>query len=246
MKLVQLGLLVSLLILILQRPFLDLSQQLMPAHHAHKQLPTHVVKRMGMTVNNAKQGVDLSHFQGTVNFQEVANSGIHFVYLKATQGTDFIDPSYAAHITAIDKTALLHGAYHYFQPDQDPIAQAKYFLQQVQMSGHVLPPMLDVETTSNESPDSVRKGVAAWLEYVHKALNCRPILYSYGDFWQDNLGPAFNEYPFWLADYSAEPDVPAGLKNMRLWQYSDTGRVPGIENQVDLDVLVSGEVNCHV
>lgn len=245
MTLVKAALLVALLILMWWRPTFELSSDLRALQHAHMGLPSHVAAQIGTAVDDVKRGVDLSHYQGLVNFQQVAAAGLDFVYLKATQGTDYTDPTYAQHASAVAKTALLHGAYHYFQPDQDPVAQARHFVQQVRMSRHSMPPMLDVETVGQASADTIRKGVLIWLQHVHQALNCRPILYSYGDFWQQNLGPALNAYPFWLADYSKSLQVPTGLQNLRLWQYSATGRVPGIENQVDLDVLTSKEIHCH-
>lgn len=251
MKLVKYFLIAATIYLVWQRPFV-------PIHFEKTKvtLPEHVSQQLGTQAGKALHGIDISHFQGAVNFNSVAESGIKFVYLKATQGTDFVDPTYQDRISALQqlnsnnkqlkKEPLLHGAYHFYQPAQDPVAQAQFFLKQVQNHKHSLPPMLDVEISQGTKPEEIQKGVTAWLAYVQQALNCKPILYSYGDFWTENLGAEFNSFPFWLADYAPHPSVPKGLLNWRLWQYQDKGRVPGIESTVDLDVLLSGEIGCHV
>ncbi len=242
MKVVKYLLLALFIILIWKRPFIPLHNTTMQP----KALPKHVVAQLGSGSHTALQGIDISHYDGRVQFNEVEKSGIDFVYLKATQGTDFIDPTYHEHVEALQTTRLLHGAYHYFQPNQDPIAQAQFFVSQVQDKEHILPPMLDVEVSMGVDPEALQKSVQAWLAYIHKALNCRPVLYSYGDFWLAYLGENFNQYPFWLADYATKPNFPKGLKNWRLWQYTDKGQVPGIEGRVDRDVLLKGELYCHV
>ncbi len=241
MKLVRFGLYLLAALVVLFRPPLaeNLWQEL------GQTLPQNVHKQLGSAAAKSLRGVDLSHYDGAVDFKQLQAAGIDFVFLKATQGTGYVDPTYQSHITAVKATSLLHGAYHFFEPKSDPESQANHFISQVKNSGNTLPPVLDIEITQDQSADAIKAGVKVWLELVEEALGCKPMLYSYGDFWQENLGAEFNDYAFWLADYASQPTVPKGLENWRLWQYSDKGQVPGVEHSVDMNVTVSGELQCY-
>lgn len=212
--------------------------------------PDHVKTLLGTQSDTAFKGIDLSHFNGEVDFNTLL-SHVDFVYLKATQGTDYVDPTYQSHNQQLneikaDGSASFHtGAYHYFAPDEDAKAQALHFVSTVRDSGHTLPPALDVEVTQNTSSDDIKKGIKEWLDTVQQALGCKPIFYTYGDFWSENIGEQFNDYGAWLADYADKPTVPAAMKDWRIWQYTDKGTLPGVQNQVDLNVLVKDGLTCH-
>lgn len=210
------------------------------------QVPEHVKSQLGTTSHSAKQGLDIYYASGKVDFNELEKQKIEFVYLKATDGLNYTDPTYQQHVKALEKTQLLSGAYHFFRPADDAVKQAQQFVEQVHLSKHQLPPMLDVEKSGSLSPTEIKKAVKQWLSYVHTALKCKPILYANGYFWSEYLGVEFNQYAFWLADYATTPTLPDGLKNWRIWQYSEKGRIFGVQNTVDLDVLVNNEVHCHV
>lgn len=239
MKIIKYLFIFAVCYLLLQRPFVTVVYQV----EDDRQLPVHTKQVLGTQI--PRKGADISYYQGQVNFVELAQH-IDFVYIKATQGETYEDPAYQQNAVAVSETKLLHGAYHFFEPDMDPEAQARHFVHIVKGNGHSLPPMLDVEVSNNESVDSFKQAVSQWLKYVEQALGCTPIIYSYADFWSQYLGPEFNRYPFWLADYSEKPSPPAGVKNWRLWQYSSKGRLPGIEYGVDLDLLIDQELKCHV
>lgn len=241
MKIVRIGLYLLTLYILIYRP------PLFSANVSNKHvLPLHVNSFLGSAAQRKLKGIDISHFDGQVDFNQLQQSGIEFVYLKATQGSEYVDPTYHAHVEKLNSTNILRGAYHFYEPAEDAKAQAIHFLNVVAASNNTLPPMLDVEITQGKSAEAIKKGVQTWLATVEKELGCRPVLYSYADFWRENLGVQFNNYPFWLADYSSKPDVPHDLKNWRLWQYSDKGRVHGIDSHVDLDVMVTQELHCRV
>ena len=242
MKIIKYLLIIVAAFILIERPHFALTKP----QEAKAPLPQHVKSRLGTSAHAKLQGIDISHYDGRVDFELVGQSNVHFVYMKATQGTTYIDPTYQGRVSALKGSELLHGAYHFYEPDKDAIAQATHFLEQVKISKHTLPPMLDVEITQQTSPEDIKKGVKLWLEHVYKALKCQPILYSYGSFWEENLGDEFNDYPFWLADYATKPNVPAQLKNWRIWQYTDQGQISGIEHKVDRNILIEKELTCHV
>ncbi len=243
MKILKFGALILFLWIVFKRPFFDL-----PGHTVHPASPMpspQALARLGVAAENAKHGVDVSHFDGDIDFEVMKQSGVHFVYMKATQGTGFIDPKYSTNAEQATETKLVHGAYHFYQPNEDPIAQAKFFLKTIEPNQHGLPPALDVEITADTTPEEIKAGVKQWLAYVEKVTQCQPMLYSNGSYWQTNLGAEFNDYPFWLADYSETMSPPPGLNNIHLWQHSDEGSVGGIVGNVDLDVWVASEVRCN-
>jgi lysozyme len=242
MKIVKYILVIVAAYFVVQRPHFTLQK---PSNSPEK-LPHHVKSQLGSSTNSQLQGVDISHFNGNTDFTLLKQSNISFVYMKATQGTGYVDPTYHDRVKQLKGTNLLNGAYHFYEPEKDPIEQAKHFIQQVKVANHTLPPVLDVEITQNVDADKIKEGVKSWLTYVYDTLKCKPMLYSYGSFWQQNLGKAFNEYPFWLADYAKKPNVPEGLTDWRVWQYTDKGQVSGIEHKVDRNILIKKELTCHV
>ncbi|MCO7190649.1 MULTISPECIES: glycoside hydrolase family 25 protein [unclassified Pseudoalteromonas] len=186
-------------------------------------------------------GIDVSHYQGVVDWQQVAQAGVQFVYIKATDGITYRDPDFYSHFKGAQAAGLKVGAYHFFEPDDDPIKQVDNFVTTVQGLGLTLMPMLDVEITSNRSSQQISSGVAKFIAAVEKRIGCQTILYSYGDYWQQNLSDQFANQPFWLADYADSPSVPEQAHAWWLWQYSDSARVAGVQTQVDIDVVIAGE-----
>ncbi|MFP5288949.1 MAG: glycoside hydrolase family 25 protein [Thermoanaerobaculia bacterium] len=184
------------------------------------------------------QGIDVSHFQGVVDWQKVAQAGMSFAFAKATEGITYTDPQFAANWAGIRAAGLLRGAYHFFEANDDATAQAQHFLAMVQLAAGDLPPVLDVETTAGVSTEQIWSGVSTWLQVVEQATGRRPILYTAPGFWnahQPDL--ALTRYPLWLADYAAQPVLPDGWTSWLFWQHSQTGSVAGVTGAVDLDLF---------
>lgn len=183
-------------------------------------------------------GIDVSHFQGTVNWPEVAGSGIVFAFAKATDGITYADPDFAVNWPAMQSAGLLRGAYHFYEPADDPASQAQNFLSTVSLAPGDLPPALDVETLGGVSSTELWSGVAAWLQAVQTATGRQPLLYVAPGFWNENSPDlALTSYPLWLADYASQPTLPNGWSTWHFWQHSETGSVPGVSTSVDLDLF---------
>lgn len=187
------------------------------------------------------RGLDVSHFQDTVDWQQVAQAGYAFAFIKATQGIDFVDPLFAANWSGAKAAGLLRGAYHFFDASADPQQQAENFLNTVTLEPGDLPPVLDVESSSTSSQVStatVVEGIAAWLQTVEQATGRTPILYTDNTYW-DSLGTKqFSGYPLWIADYGvASPTLPTGWTRWAFWQFSESGEIPGITTAVDLNLF---------
>lgn len=184
------------------------------------------------------QGIDVSHFQGVVNWQQVKQAGMCFAFAKATDGITYTDPELAANWAGIQAAGLLRGAYHFFEPNDDATAQAQHFLATVKLAPGDLPPVLDVEVTGGVANAQIWSGVSTWLQIVEQETKRQPILYTAPGFWnthQPDLTLA--RYPLWLADYATQPTLPTGWTSWLFWQHSQTGTVAGVTGSVDLDIF---------
>lgn len=192
------------------------------------------------------KGIDISHYQGDVNWAKtvLGQSVIHFVYLKATEGEKFVDPTFAANWNEAQGVGLLVGAYHFFDPAQDAGLQAEHFCAVLdKVEGKRLPPVLDLEKTSGVSQALLLLKVQKWMDIVEQHTGQKPVLYTYTSFATSNrLAKRFSGYPLWIAQYGnlTAPKL-CGWPKWTFWQYRSSGKVPGIVGHVDLDYF-SGTV----
>jgi lysozyme len=191
-------------------------------------------------------GIDVSHWQGEIDWQAVKADGVRFVFAKATQNS--VDPRYAQNKAGAEAAGVPFGAYHFADPiggTANAVAQADLFVDAADLRGRNLLPVLDFETDNGLSPRALRRWARAWLDRVEQRLGVKAIIYTNFYFWRDEVGnpSSFAEqgHPLWIARYDAPgPLVPADNwagNGWTLWQHSSTGRVNGIEGDVDLDWL---------
>jgi lysozyme len=180
-------------------------------------------------------GIDVSHFQGEVDWAGVAGTGVRFAFIKATEGLDDVDPRFAQNWQGSRAAGLLRGAYHFLHPNLDGRQQAAHFLSVVTLDDDALPPALDVEVTDGVDRATLGTCIESWLGAVEAALGCKPVIYADPWFWRDQVGADLGAYPLWLACYAAQPEIPAGWQSWTFWQHSQSGAVDGIAGAVDLD-----------
>lgn len=181
-------------------------------------------------------GIDVSHHQGKVNWENVFDDEeckVQFVYCKATEGINFKDEMYTYNKATLDRKKIPNGAYHFFQPSVDPIVQANFFLKTIYLKQNDLPPVLDVEKEGKNDVDLISRMIQ-WLKYVEKTTGKRPVIYTSYHFYTTKFQNKFKEYKFWIANYN---DIPERLKNDEIihWQFSDNGAITGISTEVDLN-----------
>jgi GH25 family lysozyme M1 (1,4-beta-N-acetylmuramidase) len=189
-------------------------------------------------------GVDVSGYQGTsIDWGAVHAAGRDFAFAKATEGTGFIDGSFAHNWSGMRAAGVLRGAYHFFRPSLDGTAQADYFVNEIDARGGLvkgdLPPVADVEVGDNMSAATVIARLHAFLDRVEARTGVRPMIYTANFFWAGYMGnPNFSSYPLWVANYGpACPYLPNAFTTWRFWQYSDADHVSGIPGGVDGDVF---------
>jgi lysozyme len=180
-------------------------------------------------------GIDVSHFQGVVDWPAVAGAGIDFAFIKATEGLGDVDPRFGQNWQESRAAGLLRGAYHFLHPDLDAKQQAAHFLAVASLDADALPPALDVEVTNGVAPAGVSACVETWLDTVVAALGCKPVVYTDPWFWRQHVGADLATYPLWLACYAPQAQLPPGWQSWTFWQHSQSGQVAGIAGPVDLD-----------
>jgi lysozyme len=186
-------------------------------------------------------GIDVSHYQNKVDWKNVQKAGIVFAFIKASEGATSADPLFDRHWNSARQNKILRGAYHFFRPQSDPLAQAELFLDAICDDPGELPPTLDLEALGNVSPDRAISNARRWMNIVEEQLNRKPILYTGSAFFRISLANcnAFADNPLWIAHYTSRsrPLLPSAWSNWTFWQFSQNGRVPGINGNVDLNAF---------
>jgi lysozyme len=186
------------------------------------------------------KGIDVSIYQGSINWTSVKNDGVVYAFVRVSDGLNSIDSKFDANWSGSRNAGIYHGAYQFFRPSQDAVAQADLLLSKIgnTIAADDLPPVIDVEATDGLSASTVAAGVHTWVEHVTAALGRRPIIYTGKYFWQDNVGnPDETASPLWHAQYTSAacPNIADAWPNWAIWQYSSTGSVAGISGNVDMD-----------
>lgn len=192
-------------------------------------------------------GIDVSHWQGRINWKRVRAAGVKFVFAKATEAQGFVDPQYARNRRRADAVGIRFSAYHFARPDRtygDAVREADHFVRTADLRGHHLLPVLDLEWSGGLSRARLFKWTQAWVRRVEQRVGVKPMIYTSPSFWQTHMGNtawfADNGYRVWIAHWFVDqPRVPAGNWSGRGWSYwqkSNCGRVAGIGGCVDVDL----------
>ncbi len=188
-------------------------------------------------------GIDVSHFQGDINWKEIKDAKLLFAYDKATQGEGYRDPDYAQNREGAHAVGLSHGAYHFYVAGDDPAKQANNFLAVVDYASDDMPPVLDLEQGGMKkgiNAQTYQQNVLKWLNLVETKLNIRPIIYTNHPFGNEYLDhPDFAKYDLWIAEYEVDtPKIPNAWKEegWLIWQRSERGKVEGAVGNVDHDL----------
>jgi lysozyme len=186
------------------------------------------------------RGIDVSFYQGTINWHQVKASGVQFAFIRVSDGLYSLDSKFATNWAGAKAAGVLRGVYQFFEPGQSPVAQADLMIAHMGTLGpDDLSPVIDVEATDGLSPTAVATSVKAWISRVKTKTGRTPIVYSGYYFWNGQVGGAnVLPSPFWVAAYVKPcPQVPAHWTKWSFWQYSSSGSVPGIPGRVDMDTF---------
>jgi peptidoglycan hydrolase-like protein with peptidoglycan-binding domain len=186
-------------------------------------------------------GLDVSSYQGSVDWAAVKANGGAFAYVKATEGTTYTNPDFGQQYNGSYNAGLVRGAYHFALPNNSSgVAQADWFTSHGggwSADGKTLPPALDIEynpygaTCYGLSQSAMVSWIRAFSNEVHTRTGRYPTIYTTTDWWTQCTGnnSSFGATnPLWIARYSSSPGtLPAGWSGQTIWQWADSGVFPG-------------------
>ena len=186
------------------------------------------------------QGIDISKWQGPIDWASVRGSGTQFAFIKATEGGDHVDERFRENWEGAARAGVPRGAYHFVFWCRSAEDQMALFKRSVPNDPSSLPPVLDVEWNghSQSCPKKLPKSQALpmvkyMLEEMERYTGKRPIIYTDITFHRDVLEDELPDYPHWVRSTAAEPEQRFANRQWMLWQFTSTGRVPGIRGDVD-------------
>jgi GH25 family lysozyme M1 (1,4-beta-N-acetylmuramidase) len=210
----------------------------------------------GRPVGYPVGGIDLSshdHQRFGVHWRVEVAAGSQFVYVKATEGTTYVNPHFAADYAAARAAHRYVGAYVYARPDGgDPIGQADHFLRHARFTrdDRTLVPFVDLEwpyagvntgPCYNLTPEQMRGWIRAFIGRIEARIHRKPMIYTNTYWWNPCTGndPSFGGYPLDIANYTKQPPkLPAGWTTFTIWQYRPGN--PNKSSDHDRDVVNGG------
>ena len=192
------------------------------------------------------RGIDVSNWSGYINWRDVREAGIEVAIIQASEGTFYRDPYLHEFYDGAKENGIKVGFYHFFNPGSSPTPseQARYFVDTIRGLDSDLKLVLDLEQTGGLDNYEVTRQAKEFLEEVRNYSGLDVAVYTYTNFAQYNLyeGLGLSEYPLWIAQLSEGGPSPNPIWGNKYvaWQYSDTGRVRGINASTDLDLIYDG------
>ena len=189
--------------------------------YAYRWKPCYGLKGYGVCMPHGYKihGIDISHYQGEIDWKMLRQTHqsqfpIRFVFMKATEGGDYADDKFIANFDS---------------------ARSNGFIRAVKLEKGDLPPVLDIEKKS-KNMDKLRSDLKLWLQRVEDYYGVKPIIYASYKFKTRYLNDSFfNSYPYWIAHYYVDSVEYKG--DWVFWQHHDAGTLPGINEQVDLNIF---------
>ncbi len=195
-------------------------------------------------------GLDVSEYQGSINWGAVRGAEVRWAYAKATEGTGFRDPTFPTNWSGMAGAGVYRGAYHFFHPSENGTAQADYFLAYAGNQNGVLPPMLDWEVTDSVSGTTAGVNAQLFINEIRARTGRETIIYTTPGLWAGfHVPQSFSGNPLWVADWlycdtsGCCPVMPGSWTNWTFWQFNDNGTVNGIGHVVDEDVFNGTETD---
>lgn len=183
-------------------------------------------------------GIDISAHQGDIDWKVLSDNHISFVFIKATEGKDFVDKRFTQNQKKAKENNIVMGAYLFYKFNKTGEEQAKNFIRNVKLSDNDLPPVVDFELSygnrfSRLSHDKIQNQLLRCLFELEKHYKCKPIIYTNVDTYNKYIKGSFDEYTLWLCKLCTEPK----MKTWTFWQYTHSGIIPGISGNVDMNIF---------
>ncbi len=195
------------------------------------------------TLDGEVSGIDVSHWQGDIDWNAVYDDGYKFAFCKATEGTSYVDDKFEQNMQDGSSAGLYMGPYHFARPSEHSAqAEADHFLSTTDsyLTDGNLRPVLDLESGDDQmSWSALSDWAESWMSQVESETGVEPIIYT-SAYWAKNLEGPITDYPLWVAHWTYDPGASPDTGNWNdwtFWQYSNQGSVSGISGDVDLDLF---------
>lgn len=190
------------------------------------------------------RGVDVSRYQGQIDWELLASNDISFAYIKATEGSSHVDSCFSYNYEEARKTSLRIGAYHFFSYDSGGQTQADHYIAVVEKTDGMLPPMIDLEFYGDKKQNppeqsQVRQELTVMLNGLEEYYGMKPVIYATEKSYKLYLADAFQEYDIWIRNVITSPRL-SDHREWTFWQYTDRGKLEGYrgdEKYIDMNVF---------
>jgi len=184
-------------------------------------------------------GIDVSKYQGDIDWSSVHAAGVRFAWIKATEGGDRVDEKFAQNWASAKAAGVPRGAYHFAYWCRPMQEQAAWFSRNVPNDPDALPPVLDVEWNgqSKTCPKRIPRDVAIaqmkiMLAAMEQAYGKKPVIYTSIDFHRDVMEGEFSDYPIWVRSVKCHPSLKYGNRHWHFWQHTAEGHVAAMPSTV--------------
>lgn len=195
--------------------------------------------RVGKVNTKYREGIDVSRYQGEIDWQRVASEGeVSYAYIKATEGAQLVDRYYWSNIKAARQAGLSVGSYHFYRARVSVEEQLANMTNTVLKEDQDLVPIVDIETTNGVGQAQFVADLRVFIERVTAHYGRKPLLYTYQNFYNKYLVGEFPGYQWMIAKYQKEAPMLVDGTDYMMWQYTQTGRIPGVRGNVDRSCLM--------
>lgn len=186
-----------------------------------------------------RNAIDVSEWQGRIDWRRVSRSGIRYTYIRACVGSSFIDSQFRRNCREARRHGIRTGFYHYVtaRSVEQARRQARFFARTIAPCRYDLRPALDFESFGRLNKEEINRIALAYMQELERLTRHRPAIYSDSS----NAVNTFTDrrltrYPLWVAAYGVQRPETGNWSSYSMWQYADDGRIPGIrDDSVDLD-----------
>ena len=197
-------------------------------------------------IGGMMRGVDVSSYQGDVDFAELRRQGVGFAYIKATEGGAYKDPKFTTNWSAAEEAGLPVGAYHFFSYDTSGAKQAENYISTVGSLEGRLIPVIDMELSKEQKTNppeksDVVKTLKVFVAALEEEYDTKPMIYATKDYYENYLKDDFADYPRWVRSVYWPVFIEVG-NDWTVWQYDDHGKLEGYNGEeefIDMNVINS-------
>ncbi len=190
------------------------------------------------------RGIDVSHYQGEIDWSVIARQNIFFAFVKATEGSTYVDKTFSHNFSSAHKNGIPVGAYHFFSYDSSGKAQAENFIKAVIPFEGMLPPVIDLEFYGDKeenppSKEEVDTELGAFIAAIEEHYGLKPIIYATEITYDLYLAHGYEDYDIWIRDVIHRPELSDG-REWTFWQYTNRGKLEGYtgeEEFIDINVF---------